>query len=53
MAQDKTVAEKVEKPVVDKAADALRDNRLESTRFSIVAQIEKQFGKEIDHAHGQ
>jgi len=47
MAQDKTVAEKAEKTekvVSDKAADALRDNRLKALDLAL-AQIEKQFGK--------
>ena len=44
MAQDKTVAEKIEKPAGDKAAEALRDNRLKALDLAL-AQIEKQFGK--------
>ncbi len=44
MAQDKTVAEKIEKPASDKAAEALRDNRLKALDLAL-AQIEKQFGK--------
>ena len=44
MAQDKTVAEKIEKTAGDKAADALRDNRLKALDLAL-AQIEKQFGK--------
>ena len=44
MAQDKTVAEKSEKIVNDKAADALRENRSKALDLAL-AQIEKQFGK--------
>jgi len=44
MAQDKTVAEKTEKIVNDKAADSLRDNRIKALDLAL-AQIEKQFGK--------
>src|SRR5271166_1082358 len=50
MAQEKTVAEKsekvekIEKVVSDKAADALRDNRMKALDLAL-AQIEKQFGK--------
>jgi recombination protein RecA len=44
MAQDKTVAEKIEKTTGDKTADALRDNRLKALDLAL-AQIEKQFGK--------
>ena len=44
MAQDKTVVEKSEKIVSDKAADALRENRSKALDLAL-AQIEKQFGK--------
>ena len=44
MAQDKTVAEKIEKTAGDKTSDALRDNRLKALELAL-AQIEKQFGK--------
>src|SRR5580698_7638247 len=44
MAQDKTVAEKIEKPATDKATNAERENRLKALDLAL-AQIEKQFGK--------
>ncbi len=44
MVQDKTAAEKQEKIAGEKAADALRGNRLKALDLAL-AQIEKQFGK--------
>jgi recombination protein RecA len=44
MAQDKTVAEKIDKTAEGKAASADRDNRLKALDLAL-AQIEKQFGK--------
>ncbi len=44
MAQDKTVAEKIEKTVSDKTVNAERENRLKALDLAL-AQIEKQFGK--------
>ncbi|MDE1920451.1 MAG: recombinase RecA [Candidatus Omnitrophica bacterium] len=44
MAQDKIVAEKIDKTANDKAAGVERDNRLKALDLAL-AQIEKQFGK--------
>src|ERR1035437_2693973 len=44
MAQDKTVAEKIEKVPSEKAVNAERENRLKALDLAL-AQIEKQFGK--------